>query len=374
MIKHNIDPVYDKDSRVLILGSFPSPKSRERRFFYGHPQNRMWKVLAQVFDEQVPETNEERRDFLLQHHIAMWDVLSACEISGADDASIKNETPNDLSTILNDCSINAVFTAGSKAAQCYRKYDEKKYDIPHIRLPSTSPANAAASPDRLAAKYLIVRLFILQDRSYADFQRKLIPTAEAERIIGVRVPELRKIAKSFCRQPGCRAYLDLLPHGYYDENMLHGLLISEMKDYDECVEAVDRFLPFVDNWAVCDIMSPKVFKKHTGELIKQIMIWTGSEHSFTCRFGLGMLMKHYLDDDFRPEYLQIVSEVKSDDYYVNMMIAWFFATALAKQWDAAIFYIEKKKLEDWIHKKTIQKACESYRITDDQKKYLRSLK
>lgn len=218
------------------------------------------------------------------------------------------------------------------------------------------------------------RLFELQDKEYAAFQSKLTPTVAPEKFIGVRVPLARKLAKAYIKETESAEFLKILPHKYYDENMLHGLLISEIKNYDECISLVDKFLPYVDNWAVCDIMSPKIFKKNKSRLIDKIKEWSSLSHTYTCRFGLEMLMSHYLDDDFKPEYLDIPASVKSDEYYVNMMIAWFFATALAKQWDCAICYIEQNRLDVWVHNKTIQKSCESYRITDEQKKYLKTLK
>lgn len=218
------------------------------------------------------------------------------------------------------------------------------------------------------------RLFELQDKEYAAFQSKLTPTVPKESFIGVRVPEARKLAKSYSKEPECQDFLKELPHQYYDENMLHGLLLSEMKDYDACIHAVDLFLPYVDNWAVCDIMSPKVFKKHKAELLENIRRWAASDQVYTCRFGLEMLMTHFLDGDYSPEYLEIAAGVHSEEYYVNMMIAWFFATALAKQWDTAISYVTENRLDEWVHNKTIQKARESNRITDEQKEYLKSLK
>jgi 3-methyladenine DNA glycosylase AlkD len=195
-----------------------------------------------------------------------------------------------------------------------------------------------------------------------------------ESFIGIRVPMLRKFAKEFTKEAECEEFLHQLPHEYYDENMLHGLLISEVKDYEECIQLTDCFLPFVDNWAVCDIMSPKVFAKYKKELLAKIKTWSKSSHVYTCRFGIGMLMSHYLDKGFKAEYLEIPASVRSEEYYVKMMIAWFFATALAKQWDATIPYIEQRRLAPWTHNKTIQKAIESYRITLEQKEYLRTLK
>ena len=217
-------------------------------------------------------------------------------------------------------------------------------------------------------------LYAHRDAEYAAFQAKLTPSVNKDLFIGVRVPEVRKLAKVLKDDPIVKDFLSELPHKYYDENMLHGLLVSEIKDYEIAIAETERFLPYVDNWAVCDILSPKAFKKHKAELIEKIREWTGSEEAYTIRFGIEMLMSHYLDEDFRPEYLEIPAAVRSAEYYVNMMIAWFFATALSKQWDAAIPYIEQHLLDEWVHKKTIQKARESYRITDEQKAYLKNLK
>ena len=166
----------------------------------------------------------------------------------------------------------------------------------------------------------------------------------------------------------------VLPHHYFEENMLHGLLIEQIKDYRECVEALNKFLPRVDNWAVCDSVSPKIFARHKQELLPQIKEWTASPKLYTCRFGLGMLMRYFLDEDFRPEYLKIPASVPSGEYYLDMMVAWFFATALAKQYDAAVSYIERRALEPWTHRKAIQKACESFRVSPEHKEYLKSLK
>ena len=218
------------------------------------------------------------------------------------------------------------------------------------------------------------KLFALQDVAYADFQARLTPTIPRERFIGVRVPALRKLAKELRGTDAAAAFLGALPHEYYDENMLHSLLLAEGKDFAASIAQVEAFLPYVDNWAVCDILSPKVFKKHKAELLPHLRLWAASEQVYTCRFAIEMLMSHYLDDDFFPEVLAIPASVQSEEYYVNMMIAWFFATALAKQWDAAVPYLTNGSLGTWAHNKTIQKAIESYRITDEQKNYLRSLK
>lgn len=218
------------------------------------------------------------------------------------------------------------------------------------------------------------KLFELQDKEYGEFQAKLTPGIEKNQIIGVRVPVVRKLAKEYIKDEESQDFLNTLPHEYYDENMLHGLLISEIKDYEKCIELIDKFLPYVDNWAVCDIMSPKIFKKNKDKLIIKIKEWIKSEHTYTCRFGVEMIMTHFLDEDFKEEYLEMVSKVHSEEYYVQMVIAWLFATALAKQWDSTIPYLENQKLDKWIHNKTIQKARESYRITDEQKEYLKGLK
>ena len=207
-------------------------------------------------------------------------------------------------------------------------------------------------------------LFSLQDIGYRDFQRKLLPTVAPETVIGVRTPELRKLARQLMKTEEIDVFLKELPHAYFDENQLHAFLLSEMKDFGACLSAVNRFLPHVDNWATCDQLSPKIFRKHRAELLDAIKIWLASNEPYTVRFGLGMLMEHFLD----------AAEVQSEEYYVRMMAAWFFATALAKQYDAALPYLEQRVLDPWTHKKTIQKAIESYRISPDQKAYLRGLK
>lgn len=217
-------------------------------------------------------------------------------------------------------------------------------------------------------------LFDLQDRKYAEFQAKLTPGIEPELFIGVRVPAVRSLAKELIKDSHHDEFFYSLPHKYYDENMLHGVMISLVKDYDRCIELTDTFLPYVDNWAVCDIMSPKIFAKHKTELIEKIREWSASDHTYTCRFGLEMLMTHYLDSDFKPEYLDIVCAARNSEYYVKMMVAWFIATALTKQWNATIGILESRVLAPWTHNKSIQKAIESYRITPEQKDYLRSLK
>lgn len=218
------------------------------------------------------------------------------------------------------------------------------------------------------------KLYALQDKAYGAFQAKLIPGAAPESFIGVRTPDLRKLAKEMVKEGGYETFLAALPHRYFDENQLHAFILSGMKDYAECLAALERFLPYVDNWATCDQMSPKVFRKHRKELLNSIREWIGSKETYTIRFGIGMLMEHYLDGDFDPVYPEMAAGVRSEEYYVNMMTAWYFATALAKQYDAALPYIEQHRLDDWTHNKAIQKAIESYRITPEQKDYLRTLK
>lgn len=218
------------------------------------------------------------------------------------------------------------------------------------------------------------RLFALQDLKYRDFQCKLTPTVTSETVIGVRTPKLRALAKELSSDPEIGEFLTVLPHRYYDENNLHGFLISNKKDFGETVAALNAFLPYVDNWATCDLMSPKAFRKHPPELPGRIREWLTSGQTYTVRFGIEMLMSLYLDEAFSPEYPAWVAAVRSEEYYVNMMIAWYFATALAKQWDAALPYLTERKLSPWTHNKTIQKAVESYRITDARKTYLRTLK
>ena len=218
------------------------------------------------------------------------------------------------------------------------------------------------------------QLFALQDLKYRDFHSTLMPGIEKETIIGIRTPILRKFAMEFRKTEESWQFLKELPHQYYEENNLHMMLISAEGDYEICLEQVKAFLPYIDNWATCDLPLPKCYAKHKKDLISEVKQWLASGETYIMRYGMGVLMSLYLDEDFRPEYLEWVTAVKSEEYYVNMMIAWYLATALAKQWDLTIPYLEEKRLPEWVHKKTIQKAIESYRITPEQKAYLRSLK
>ena len=218
------------------------------------------------------------------------------------------------------------------------------------------------------------KLFELQDEKYRDFQVKLIPAVESGKMIGVRTPELRTLAKQYVKHEDIDVFLHDLPHKYFDEDQLHAFLLSLMKDYDKCMDELCSFLPYVNNWATCDQMSPKIFKKHKKELLEKIKVWLASDETYTVRFGVGMLMEHFLDDDFNIAYPKMVSKLRSDEYYINMMIAWYFATALAKQYDAVLPFIKDKKLDDWTHNKAIQKSVESNRITPERKQYLKTLK
>ena len=214
----------------------------------------------------------------------------------------------------------------------------------------------------------------LQDIGYRKMQVTIIPTVSADSIIGVRTPALRQLAKEFSKREDISAFLEDLPHKYFEENQLHAFILSGMKDAENCIKLVDSFLPYVDNWATCDQMSPKVFKKHKELLLEYVNKWIGSGHTYVKRFAIGMLMEHFLDEDFKTSYLTKVSKIRSEEYYVNMMTAWYFATALAKQYEAALPFIEGQKLDKWTHNKSIQKAVESYRITPEQKEYLKSLR
>lgn len=226
----------------------------------------------------------------------------------------------------------------------------------------------------MTEKNLTLQLFALQDLPYREFQCKLMPTVNPETVIGVRTPALRKLAKAFAKTKESEAFLKALPHRYYEENIIHGILLSSWKDYGRTVEELDRFLPYVDNWAVCDLISPQAFRALPADLPERARGWMGAEHPYTVRFGIGVLMQFYLDESFNPVYMDWVAALRSGEYYVNMMIAWYFATALAKQYDAAISFLENRRLDTWVHNKTIQKAVESYRVTDERKSYLRTLR
>ena len=218
------------------------------------------------------------------------------------------------------------------------------------------------------------RLFALADPANAELQRRLTPGLQSGQYLGIRFPDLRRLAREIGGSDEANAFLRSLPHQYFDENNLHAVLISNIRDFNACVAALDAFLPFVDNWSACDTLGPVCFKKHADEALPHIRRWINSAHAYTCRFGIGALMKYYLDERFDPEYLSWAAAVRSEEYYVNMMVAWYFATALAKQYDAALPWIENKKLAPWTHNKAIQKAIESYRVSPEHKEALRKLK
>ena len=221
---------------------------------------------------------------------------------------------------------------------------------------------------------IVKHLFSLQDKKFREFHLKLIPGIEMDKVIGVRTPALRKFAKEIIKAGSGEEFLSSLPHYYYEENQLHSFILSEEKDFDNCIKYVDKFLPYINNWATCDQLLPKVFKKQPQKLLPHINLWIESGETYKIRFAIGMLMQHFLDDLFEERFAQKVASVHSEEYYVKMMQAWYFATALAKQYEPAVKYLEEKKLESWTHNKTIQKAIESFRVPDERKEYLRTLK
>ena len=218
------------------------------------------------------------------------------------------------------------------------------------------------------------RLFELCDLEYKKFHCSLMPTVAPERVIGVRMPELRRFAKEIIKDGNGGEFIKMLPHKYYEENNIHGIIISSEKDFPVAVHELDRFLPYVDNWATCDLLDCKIFKNYRPELYDKILDWIESEHTYTVRFGIKMLMTYFLDEDFDALHLELVGNIKSDEYYVNMMRAWYFATALAKQYEATVKIFENNRLDVWTHNKAIQKAIESYRVEDADKAYLRRLR
>lgn len=218
------------------------------------------------------------------------------------------------------------------------------------------------------------RLFEMRDTGYRDFHARLIPTVKKEKIIGIRTPMIRKFAKEFGKTEESEMFLKALPHQYYEENNLHGLLIEQIRDYDKCLKELERFLPHIDNWATCDLLALHMMKKHRDIFIREIYRWMGSDKPYTIRFEISMLMRHYLDEEFKPEYAEKVASIRSEEYYVNMMRAWYFATALAKQYEKILPFLEEQRMDIWTHNKTIQKSIESYRITQEQKDHLRTLR
>ena len=283
----------------------------------------------------------------------------------ADEAGL---LPSDLPRgVLSEDGIYNVLEEYTERQKCCPASEAEAAEI------SGTGAQTAGSP---ADDPVLRQLFALQDPAYRDFQAKLIPTVSPEKMIGVRTPELRALAKRLKKEDPQRAeaFLAELPHTYFDEDQLHAFLLSEEKSFEKCVALTEAFLPYVDNWATCDQLSPKVFGKNTDRLLPYIRKWIDSGKTYTIRFGVGMLMQHYFDGRFDPAYPELVSKIRSDEYYVNMMTAWYFATALAKQYEAVLPYIQEQRLDAWTHNKAIQKAVESRRITPEQKEYLKSLK
>lgn len=218
------------------------------------------------------------------------------------------------------------------------------------------------------------KLFQMQDKAYKEFTQKLMPTVPHEKVIGIRTPHLRSFAKEFFKTQNFQKFLNKLPHKYFEEDNLHTFVIEQIKDYETAIQETEKFLPFIDNWATCDMFLPKVFKKHKEELLPKIYEWMKSKNTYTVRYAIGILMKLYLDEDYKSEYLKLVASVKSDEYYINMMKAWYFSTALSKQYSEAVLYLQNNVLDKWTHNKTIQKAIESNRISPKTKEYLKSLR
>ena len=218
------------------------------------------------------------------------------------------------------------------------------------------------------------RLAEVKDDAYREFQAKLVPNIPKETILGVRTPEMRKIAKEVFESAERDAFLNDLPHKYYEENLIHFFVLAMIRDFDECVRRVEAFLPYVDCWPASDQATPKSFRKNHEKLLPYIEKWIASDHVYTARFGLRMLMNEFLDADFKEEYLALAASKQGEDYYLKMMIAWFFATALAKRYDETVPYLEQHRLDEWVHKKAIRKAIESFRVSDAHKEYLKRLR
>ncbi|MBR0396714.1 MAG: DUF4298 domain-containing protein [Eubacterium sp.] len=310
-------------------------------------------------------TYSEQVERILYFENIMQDVLKLLE---TDDMS-----EDDAARLRNGIAALSEYYGSTAWKQDYAADEAGMFpaDLPRGVLSEDGIYNVLEQYRDLVNGDICEELFRLRDRKYGAFQAKLIPNIDPETIIGVRTPALRAMAKRLKKDYNTAVYLRDLPHRYFEENQLHAFIISEEKDFDRCMECLEAFLPYVDNWATCDQLSPGILRKHTVELLPFIRKWIRSEETYTIRFGIGMLMKHYLDAYFDPEYPALVASVRSEEYYVNMMIAWYFATALAKQYEAVISYIEEQKLEIWTHNKAIQKCVESRRISPEQKEYLR---
>ena len=218
------------------------------------------------------------------------------------------------------------------------------------------------------------KLCSLQNKKNAAFVARLIPNIPPETILGVYTPQLRALAREVRGSAEAETFVRQLPHTLLEENALHAFLIESIRNYDTCLFEVERFLPYVNNWATCDSLRPPVFRKHRAALLDAVRRWLDSGETYTVRFGLGMLLTHYLDGDFEPRFLDWAADVRSEEYYVKMMVAWYFTTALCKQYDAALPYLREQRLDKWTHNMTIRKAVESRRVTETHKAYLKTLK
>ena len=328
----------------------------------------------------------------------VWLQGESDAIEGKTRAKYKAELTELFAALRRDIGVNTFgiirvgrFTNDDRDLEIMAAQDELCCEEPGFAMLTDMAASMGTDPENMnpfvgghfSAKGLerlgtaagaTLALFARRDDTYREFQGKLIPTVDPRSIIGVRTPELRAMAKVLAKQERIDALLHALPHRYFDEYQLHAFIVGELKDIDACLAETERLLPYVNNWATCDQLSPKIFAKHPGKLLPRIRRWLASDAPYTVRFGIGMLMEHFLDDRFDPAYPAEVAALCSDEYYVNMMIAWYFATALAKQYDAVLPFIESRALSTWTHNKAIQKALESRRLTDEQKSYLRSKK
>lgn len=218
------------------------------------------------------------------------------------------------------------------------------------------------------------KLFALSDENYKTFNSRLIPTVPLEKMIGVRTPALKQLAKETARSADCGSFLSALPHDFFEENQLHAFIISLSKDFNECIAQTTKFLPYIDNWATCDQLCASVYKKHTDELMPYILRWISSEHIYTVRYALRCLMMYYLDDKFDPQQLSLAASANNSDYYVAMAQGWYFATALAKHWNETLPWLEQRRLDLVVHKITVKKALESFRVCDEHKAVLREIR
>ena len=371
------DPVYDGNSVVLILGSFPSVKSRAEGFYYGNKQNRFWRTVSVFFGAELPKTVEEKRAFVLRNRIALWDVVTACEIEGSQDSSIVNERIADIPALLEKSNIKAILCNGTTAYGLLAKNFPalvaycKKASVHVARQPAVFLRELGVCIgghiQMITYEEALNRLYACADEKYRAFHKRLLKN-DAINVIGVRTPVLRALAKEW---KGDREIFSF-PDEYYEISFLK-CAVASLLPFDQFVTVVDTLVDKLDNWATCDCFAPKCIAKHKEEFLPFIRRYLQSEREFTRRYGLVALLHDYVEREYLPVVFGAVVLEEDAPYYVMMASAWLIAEVLTKFYDDGVAFLKETPLPETLFKKAVQKARESYRLTREQKEELKRL-